>query len=285
MNGKDILLDAANDVNLESAANTVDSRSESSQKSASVGVDLASGGVTISGQRGNGNTDAHQVNYNETLITAENNLTVKSGSDINIVGGQAKGDIVKVEASGDLNLASQQDRETYTEKNKSTNGSIGIGAGVTGNVGVNKGKIDSDYQSVKEQTGIFAGSGGFAIKVEGNTDLKGAVIGSEATTDKNKLDTGSLTWSDIENKAEYEASNSGLSLDFKDGKLTSDLTPDMPVNGDAASTTQSAVAAGSIEIRTGNTDISQLNRNTDQALNTLGTIFDKKTVQEKQELV
>ncbi|EGO62962.1 hemagglutinin repeat-containing protein, partial [Acetonema longum] len=162
-----------------------------------------------------------------------------------MTGGQAKGDTVKVEVGGDLNLKSQQDRETYTEKNQSTSGSMGMGAGVTGNAGKNRSQIDSDYRSVNQQTGLLAGSGGFDIRVEGNTDLVGSVLDSEATPDQNKLDTGSLTGSDIENKAEYKASNSGVSLDFKDGKLTSGLTPDMPVNGEAASTTQSAIAAGS----------------------------------------
>ncbi|EGO62963.1 hemagglutinin repeat-containing protein, partial [Acetonema longum] len=174
IDGKDILLDAANDVNLQSAANTVDSRSDSSQKSASVGVDLASGGVTVSGQLGKGNTDEHSLSYNETTITAEQKLTVQSGNDTNLAGAQAKGDTVEVDVKGDLNLASQQDRETYTEKNKSVGGSIGFGAGASVNLSANTGKMDSEYRSVKEQTGIFAGKGGFDIKVEGNTDLKGA---------------------------------------------------------------------------------------------------------------
>ncbi|EGO64921.1 hemagglutinin repeat-containing protein [Acetonema longum] len=66
-------------------------------------------------------------------ITAEKKLTVKSSHDINIIGGEVKGETVKVEAGVDLNLKSQQDRETYTEKNESTSGSIGVG--VTGNAG------------------------------------------------------------------------------------------------------------------------------------------------------
>ncbi|EGO62958.1 hemagglutinin repeat-containing protein, partial [Acetonema longum] len=280
VDGKDILLDAANDVNLLSAANTMDSDSESSQKSASVGVDLTKGGVTVSGQLGNGETDEHSLSYNETTITAEQKLTIKSGNDTNLVGAQAKGDTVEVDVKSDLNLASQQDSETYTEKNESVGGSIGIGAGASTNLSANEGKIDSDYKSVNEQTGIFAGKGGFDIKVEGNTDLKGAVIGSEAEAEKNKLSTGTLTFSDIENKAEYKAESNGV------GNATG-LNLGVPVSDDKTSTTHAAIALGTIEIKdkaNQKADITKLSRDTQNAVNKLDQIFDKKTVQEKQEL-
>ena len=167
---------------------------------------------------------------------------------------------------------------------------------------VNKGKINSNYQSVIEQTGIYAGKQGFDIKVGKNTDLKGAVIASEADGSKNKLSTDTLTYSDIENKAEYSASNKGNTFNTAikttaektaDGKtkivskdiIESSAIMSMPVNGNSSSTTKSAIADGTVEIRSNpNQDISGLSRDTNKALNELGKIFDKKTVQEKQEL-
>ncbi|BBB90462.1 hypothetical protein MAMMFC1_01113 [Methylomusa anaerophila] len=44
-----------------------------------------------------------------------------------------------------------------------------------------------------------------------NTDLKGAVISSTAEPDKNKLSTDTLTYSDIQNKAEYSSNSQGVS--------------------------------------------------------------------------
>ena len=167
---------------------------------------------------------------------------------------------------------------------------------------VNKGKINSNYQSVIEQTGIYAGKQGFDIKVGKNTDLKGAVIASEADGSKNKLSTDTLTYSDIENKAEYSASNKGNTFNTAikttaektaDGKtkivskdiIESSAIMSMPVNGNSSSTTKSAIADGTVEIRSNpNQDISNLNRNTQTALNKLDKIFDKVKVQEKQEL-
>ena len=59
----------------------------------------------------------------------------------------------------------------------------------------------------------------------------------------------------------------------------------MPAKGDANSTTSSAVAPGTIEIRENPTqDISALNRDTNNALNELGRIFDKQKIEEQQEL-
>ena len=68
---------------------------------------------------------------------------------------------------------------------------------------------------------------------------------------------------------------------------TKGLAPNlsMPVKGAADSTTKSAVAAGTIDIRENPTqDISALNRDTANALNELGRIFDKKSIEEQQEL-
>ena len=65
------------------------------------------------------------------------------------------------------------------------------------------------------------------------------------------------------------------------------LTPvlSVPARGDAASITKAAIAPGSIDVRENpNQDLSALNRDTSNALNELGRIFDKKKIEEQQEL-
>ena len=65
------------------------------------------------------------------------------------------------------------------------------------------------------------------------------------------------------------------------------LTPvlSVPAQGDAASTTKSAIAPGSIDVRENpHQDLSALNRDTSNALNELGRIFDKKKIEEQQKL-
>ena len=66
-----------------------------------------------------------------------------------------------------------------------------------------------------------------------------------------------------------------------------DIAPNisMPAKGNASSRTTSAIAPGTIDIRENPTqDISALSRNTENALNELGRIFDKKKIEEQQEL-
>ncbi|MEX0632091.1 hypothetical protein M8494_08910 [Serratia ureilytica] len=77
------------------------------------------------------------------------------------------------------------------------------------NVSASKDKLHSNFDSVKEQTGLFAGQGGYDVKVKEHTQLDGAVIASQADKEKNRLDTGTLGWTDIHNQADYSATHSG----------------------------------------------------------------------------
>ena len=59
----------------------------------------------------------------------------------------------------------------------------------------------------------------------------------------------------------------------------------LPAKGDANSTTKSAVAPRTIDVRDNPTqDISALSRDTANSLNELGRIFDKQKIEEQQEL-
>ncbi|SHI83662.1 two-partner secretion domain-containing protein [Propionispora hippei] len=294
VDGKNIHLKAANDVNLMAADNTTRSETTSSGKSASIGVSLSQGqapGFSLGGNKSKGNENGNTLSHTNTQITATDTVTIESGEDTNLKGAKVKGKTVKVNASGDLNLESLQDEDNYKETNKSAGVTINFGVGgVSGTGSASKGKINSEYQSVTEQTGIYAGEGGFDIHVGKNTDLKGAVISSEATPDKNKLSTDTLTYSDIENHADYSASSVGVNYDSKgnaENNVAKGFSPIMglPVSGDSSSTTKSAISSGNIEIRSNpNQDISNLSRDPQGALNALGKIFDKKTIQERQEL-
>jgi len=120
---------------------------------------------------------------------------------------------------------------------------------------------NGSYAGVNEQAGIQAGTGGFDINVKGNTDLKGAVIASDADASKNTLTTGTLTFSDIENHSEYSASSSGFSGGASVGAPSKGLGPSSIGNaggftpmlgqhdsGSESATTRSAIGAGTINI-------------------------------------
>jgi filamentous hemagglutinin len=143
------------------------------------------------------------------------NLTTQA-SDTNFKGAIVEGNQVTANVGGNLNVESLQDTATYAEKNSQVGASGMIGAGGSGSANYAKSSINSNYASVTEQSGIKAGDNGFTVNVQGNTDLKGgAITSTQAAIDNNKNSfqtSGSLTTSDIENKASYEAKSVSVSV-------------------------------------------------------------------------
>ena len=323
--GNDVSLTAKGNVRLEAGENTSITTTENKFSSASIGASFAPSGLTdisISANKGNGDSKEAVTSYSPALVSAKNNLSLSSGKDMDIIGSKAQGDKITAKVGGNLNIETLQEKETYEEQNSS------MGFGISWNVNQtkkettdangdtkietlrsfskptfsgswNKGNIDSHYRSARDQAGFFAGSKGFDIYVEKNTDLKGSIIASEASADKNLLSTGTFSFSDLHNEADYSAKSIGAAYhkygNYKN--MTEDeqnkvyntigLAPNisMPVKGDASSTTKSAVAAGTIDIRENKSqDISALSRDTANSLNKLGRIFDKAKIEEQQEL-
>ena len=206
---------------------------------------------------------------------------------------------VQVETGRNLHLESLQDRETYDSRNTGGGFSVSVGGGhVSGSGSAQKQTLRSDYESVTEQAGIYAGDQGFRIQTRGNTHLKGAVIDSDAPAEKDRLETGTLSWEDVENRASYKADGQGVAFSAttrtgqEDRRKLNErgLYPEVvsTVKGRAESTTKAGISAGSIIIREGEKQVQpvkQLNRDTKNSLQKLATIFDKEKVQEKQELV
>ncbi|WP_218075516.1 VENN motif pre-toxin domain-containing protein, partial [Escherichia coli] len=148
---------------------------------------------------------------------------------------------------------------------------------------------------VAEQTGMFAGDGGFDITVGRHTQLDGAVIASTATPDKNHLDTGTLGFSDLHNEADYKVSHSGISLsgggsfgDKFQGNMPGGMISAGGHSGHAEGTTQAAVAEGTITIRDRDNqkqNLANLSRDPVHANDSISPIFDKEKEQRRLQTV
>ncbi|MDX1251985.1 MAG: hemagglutinin repeat-containing protein [Gammaproteobacteria bacterium] len=289
--GNNVSLKADDQINLLAARSTAEQHSSNKSSSASLGVSFGTDGLmaTASASGGRGNADGGDAAWTNTHIDAGNTLTLESGGDTNIKGAVASGQQVAANVGGDLNIESLQDTSTYDSKQQSIGGSVSVGYGkASGSFSASQQKVNSDFASVTEQSGIKAGDGGFQIDVKGNTDLKGAVI---ASTDKaieegrNSLTTATLTQSDIQNKADARAESSGITLSsdmFTQGKygaskaIIGNALNNSSESDSSSGKTLSAVSGGMVTItndaaqqqRTGQTaeeTIASLNRDTASA--------------------
>ncbi|NKA67728.1 hemagglutinin [Ralstonia solanacearum] len=298
VSAKDVVLGAANSVNLVASQDTDKTRSENSSSSASVGISYGTKGfgVSASMSKAHGDSNSDAVIHNNAHVTGSDSVTIVSGGDTNLLGAQVNGGKVVANVGGNLNLASQQDTTKASSHQQSMGGGFSISqGGGSASASFTTQNGHSDYKGVQEQTGIYAGKGGFDINVKGNTDLKGAVIASAATPDKNTLTTGTLSFSDIHNHSEYSASSFGLSggVGYQSEKKSGEtskaeseeprkkaapggFSPMLPLmsSGSADSTTRSAVAEGTIRITNQaqqKQDLATLSRDTSNT----NTVLDK----------
>ena len=295
VNAQDIHLTAGNNIHILSSENKSTTIEDYKAKSGSIGASLSKGGYGIGASygKGKGQTEETTLTHTPSDITAKDTVSLSSGNDTLIRGGTVKGNKVTANA-GRMSIESEQDKKNYKETSKTSGLSISYtpGSAVTVSGGKGKTNTDSTYESVTKQAGIYAGKEGYDIQVKNNTHLKGGIIDSKAPAEKNKLTTGTLTWENIDNKAEYKASGKGISYSTGAGVPLNALgllsNMGLTVKDKAGTTTTSAISKGTITItdkENQKQDIEKLNRNTEDSLNKLKEIFDKTKVEERKRLL
>ncbi len=296
--GNNAVLKADGDILLQAAKNTFEQKTDSKSSGFNVGIGFSTGqsnGFTLElgASASRGSADGKDLTWTNSQVIAGNVLALQSGGDTTLKGAVGKADQIIASVGGNLLLESLQDTSTY--KSKQSSAGVGLvlcippfcagASSVSANFGT--GKMNSNFQTVTDQTGLWSGDGGFLIDVKNNTTLIGSVI---ASSDKavaeglNKLSTGTLVTQDIKNTASYNANQISVGGGFgfgggtgKDGpgalgttknnqvaggasKEASTSLPssggfsaNLPVvvaaSGKDSSTTQSAISGGTIVIR------------------------------------
>uniref|UniRef100_UPI0037539079 two-partner secretion domain-containing protein n=1 Tax=Klebsiella aerogenes TaxID=548 RepID=UPI0037539079 len=296
--GGSALLNAARDVNLFSAENasTLSGKNESHGSSFGVGINFGQGanGLTVSASANaaKGHEKGNSLTHNETTLSAGERVTIVSGRDTTLTGAQVSGHQVTMDVGRNLTLSSEQDSDNYDSKQRSGSvGASGSMGGGSGSLNLSQSKMHSTWASVEAQTGIFAGEGGFDVKVGGHTQLNGSVLASTAAAELNRLDTGTLGFRDIKNYTEYsvEQQSAGVSTSGSVagqflGNAASGLLMGANGSGSDSSLTRAAVSEGSIVIRDSanqQQDVTGLSRDAAHANQTLSPIFDKEKEQNR----
>ncbi|OIX90648.1 hemagglutinin repeat-containing protein [Pantoea sp. Ae16] len=288
--GEKVTLAAAHDLNLVAASNNTDQKSSNKSSGWSAGVHVAIGqetgiGIQASGYMASGAENGSSTIYVNSRVNARDSLTLSSGNDTLLSGAQALGNSISVNAGNNLTLSSLQDTDSYQSKQQSASGGFSFTFGtMTGSFGLSlsQTKVNSEYASVGDQSGLFAGNGGYDIFAGNHTQLNGAVIASTADTANNRLSTGTLGWDSIENHAEYHASSTSVGISGGNDGTKPSLLPTLVNMSDSASgTTRSAVADGTLVVRDKarqTQDVSGLSHDTDNANGHIDKIFDKEKV-------
>ncbi|MFU2133963.1 hemagglutinin repeat-containing protein [Gallibacterium anatis] len=182
--------------------------------SASYGSDGFAFGVTAGGNYGKGYGNGDETTWRTSHIGDKASDTVMvSGGNTTVKGAQVLGKSIISDVEN-LTIASVQDTMSYTGKQKNISGQATVGYGTSVSASFNQSKINADYASVQEQSGLFAGDEGYQVNVRKHTDLTGGLITSTAQAEadgKNSFSTGTLSHSDIQNYSNYSASGFSLS--------------------------------------------------------------------------
>ncbi|EFO1188090.1 filamentous hemagglutinin N-terminal domain-containing protein, partial [Escherichia coli] len=166
--GGNTSLDAANDVLLSGAANTQKTTGRNSSSGGGVGVSIGAGGngagisVFASVNAAKGSEKGNGTEWTETTIDSGKTVTINSGRDTVLNGAQVNGNRIIADVGHDLLISSQQDSNKYDSKQNSVaaGGSFTFGSMTgSGYIAASRDKMKSRFDSVAEQTGMFAGDG------------------------------------------------------------------------------------------------------------------------------
>ncbi|MDP8099887.1 hemagglutinin repeat-containing protein, partial [Pasteurella atlantica] len=255
--GNLIALDSAKEILLESGESHKKADGSNSSAGLSVGVGASVGaqtGVYVYGEAGWSQGENHldsNTHRNTTLTSDKLSLTSKGNTTLR--GATAKANRIDADIGGELTIESPQDVVKQSSEQTGVGARVQLSLGtaweVSGNASHSEGK--SNHQQVNEQSGLFAGDGGYHVTAK-NVDLKGGAIAS--TNAKNsELITNKITFSDVQNQSESSAVSVSLSGKTGENEYGQDITgvsPSLPMkdgNNDS-SITKATLTEGKITL-------------------------------------
>lgn len=306
-----ISLDSAKDILLESGQSQQKADGKNSNAGLSVGYGASFGaqtGVYFYAEAGYGQGSNHTDNniHSNTTLKSDQ-LQIKSQGDATLAGAQASANRIDADIGGKLSVISQQDTVQQDIDQTGVGARLQISLGTAWQVSGNysNSNASGNSNSVHQQSGLFAGEGGYHVKAD-SVDLKGGAIVSTAAKENNDLTANSLAFSNIQNSSSYDATTVSLSGGFgstkekKDDKAntpTSDakwrdsqsFSPSLPQyeSDNDSSTTYATLSAGNITIGGKTTTVEELGIHSDIATanRQLETLPNLQEILDKQKTV
>jgi hypothetical protein len=233
----DLRLSAQNDITLAAAVGRDSESTRTRTSSGAVGVSWGPTGwsVLLQASRSRGFSNGWGMTYLNTELAAGGQLAMTSGRDTTLAGAKATGLSVLARvgtgaAGGGLSITSPLDESHYVAREQSYGLNVSVpisGAGSTltlGPVGLGLStsqlRLMAEYEGVRQQSAISAGTGGYDIAVNGHTHLKGGAVTTEGATSASSLSTRTLTFEDVLNRDVVEGR--GWSVSFSVGDRRKD---------------------------------------------------------------
>ncbi|WP_434985219.1 hemagglutinin repeat-containing protein [Vreelandella zhaodongensis] len=279
--GNQLQLNAAQDIHLLASADSASQRSSHRSSSGSIGLGVGTKGLALNldANRAQGHGNGDSTTYTNTQLSAGSQVILTSGGDTALKGAVVSAPQITTHIGGKLTIESLQDSATHNERHSSSGASLSvplIGAGLpTASLDASRTKINSDTQSVNEQSGLRADDGGFQVNVGGTTHLNGgAITSTQVAIDEDRntfttagqsaseaLQSGALTLSDIGNNATFDAESLSVGLSSGGNNSGESNTGLSGIgtgrdDGSASSTTVAAISglAGNQDARTGDAE-------------------------------
>ncbi|WGZ33995.1 hemagglutinin repeat-containing protein [Xylella fastidiosa subsp. pauca] len=214
-----LTLTAAGNLDAHSAQSTQEQTSSQHHRSASLGakIGVTGGGSSISADlaRGRGSSGQQSVTQVDTVFTVANHATLSVGGDATLKGAHLNAHRIDATIGGNLDITSLQDTLQASAQQRQT--SIGgtwviNGAGSTATFSRNRQDATQDYASVRNQSGLFAGAGGYDITVGGHSQFNGGALTSTAPQALQSFSTHTIGHTDIHNHNSANASASGITI-------------------------------------------------------------------------
>lgn len=229
--GKTLTLDSARDIVLDASQSTAHSDGKNNSAGVEVGVGFQAGAqgtgvyAYASANVGNGHHRSDSTTNNNTQLRADT-LNITSKGDTTLRGATATANTINADVGGKLAIESLQDvsKQESSQTNAGARVQVSFGTAWSASGNVSQSNTNGSSATVGQQSGLFAGDGGYHVKAD-TVDLKGGAIASTNKLDS-ELTTNKLTATNIENSMRYSAGSVSAAGSIGGGSGKGDTNPD-----------------------------------------------------------
>ncbi|MGN7839315.1 deaminase domain-containing protein, partial [Stenotrophomonas sp. 22385] len=154
--------------------------------------------------------------WQNTTLTGKN-ISLKAEGDTTLRGATATADRIDVKTGGTLTIESLQDIAESMSKDSQVGGRVQVSVGTAWDASgyASASKANGSYKGVGQQSGLFAGDGGYHVDA-GHVNLVGGAIASTNAANS-ELTAQTLIFTDLKNEMDYRASSASISGGFGAG--------------------------------------------------------------------